>query len=249
MMNCQFSIQIRIIVFICLSNLAFAQKINTDLVYLVHPSKAKSNPPVLVLLHGYGSNESDLFEISNALDNRFLIFSIRAPFAGKEIGYSWYDLDFLPNKEITANYKQLKESKAKVLSFISNACKAYMADSTKVFLMGFSQGAIIGYDIALTNPKKINGVLALSGKLLEDTKTAKLDAKAIANLKFFIAHGFSDNVISIKEAEKANEFLKTKAIKDVVYKNYEMPHSLSGDELNDIKKWLIKQLSPAVKAK
>lgn len=237
-----------LLLIVCCSSI-FAQKINTDLVYLVHPSKAKSNPPVIILLHGYGSNEADLFEIANGLDDRFLVFSIRAPFAGKEIGYSWYELEFLPNKEISCNYKQLKESKAKVLSFISNACQTFKADSTNVYLMGFSQGAVIGYDIGLTNPKKIAGVLALSGRLLEDTKNAKLDNKAITNLKFFIAHGFSDNVINIKEAEKANEFLKSKAIKDVVYRNYEMPHTLSGGELNDIKKWLVKQIGPAVKPK
>lgn len=228
---------------------AFAQKINTDLVYLLRASKAPSKAPVVILLHGYGSNETDLFELSTTIDERFLVFSIRAPFAGKEIGYSWYDLAFLPNKQTTCNYKQLIESKAKVLSFISNACKVYGADSTKVFLMGFSQGAILGYDIGLTTPKKIAGVMALSGKLLEETQNAKLDTKAIGKVNYFIAHGFSDNVIDVKEAEKANEFLKSKGIKDVVYKNYEMPHSLSGAEFNDIKKWLKKQITVEAKPK
>jgi phospholipase/carboxylesterase len=143
----------------------------------------------------------------------------------------------------------LKQSKAKLLSFISNACRAYKADSTKVFLMGFSQGAIIAYDMALTNPNKIAGVMALSGRLLEETKSNKMDATAISKLKFYIAHGYSDNVIDIKEAEKANEFLKTKKVTNVQYKNYEMPHSICGDELNDIKKWLKKQIDPAPKTK
>lgn len=237
--------------FILISSSVFGQtaKINTDLTYLVHESKAKSNPPVIIMLHGYGSNEADLFDLSNGLDERFLTISVRAPFKGKEIGYAWYDLEFLPNKQVSCNYNQLKESRAKLLSFISNACKTYKADSTKVFLMGFSQGAIMAYDLALTNPKKINGIMALSGRLLEETKKNKLDDNAITKVKYFIAHGYSDNVIDIKEADKANEFLKSKNIKEVSYKNYEMPHSITGNELNDIKKWLKKQIDPAPKNK
>ncbi|HSY61687.1 MAG TPA: dienelactone hydrolase family protein [Cytophaga sp.] len=238
---------IQSILFILIYSGLFSQTatVKTDLTYSVHLSKEKTNAPIIILLHGYGSNETDLFELANGLDQRFITFSIRAPFKGSEIGYSWYDLEFLPNKQVTCNYSQLKESKAKILSFISHACSAYKADSTKVFLMGFSQGAIMAYDIALTNPKKINGAMVLSGRLLEETQKTKLDAASISKLKFFIAHGFSDNIIDIKEAEKANEFLKSKNIKDVVYKNYEMPHSISGGELNDIKKWLVKQISPA----
>lgn len=237
------------ILFLIIPFLGLSQKINTELAYLVHESKAKANPPVIIMLHGYGSNEADLFDISNSFDERFITFSIRAPYPTTEGGNAWYDLKFLPNKQISCNYEQLKVSKAKILSFISNACKTYKADSTKVFIMGFSQGAIMGYDIALTHPTKISGVLALSGRLLEETKNAKLDDKTITKLKFYIAHGYSDNVIDIKEAEKANEFLKSKKITEVSYKNYEMPHSICGDELNDIKKWLKKNIDPAPKVK
>ncbi len=240
---------LKYILVFAISASSFAQKINTDLTYLVNASKAKSDPPVLILLHGYGSSEGDLIEVAKTLDERFLTFSLRAPFKGSDVGYSWYELTRTRTNELTSNYAELKQSKAKIISFISNACKAYKADSTKVFLMGFSQGAIMAYDIALTSPKKIAGILALSGRMLEDTKTAIAETTSVAKLKFFIAHGNSDNVISIKESEKATEFLKTNNIKEVTYKNYEMPHSISGAELNDIKAWLKKQITPLEKAK
>lgn len=227
----------------------FAQKINTDLTYSVNPSKAKSNPPVLILLHGYGSSEGDLFALAQSIDDRFLTFSLRAPFKGADVGYSWYELKFRPNKETTCNYAEAKESRAKILSFISNACKAYKADSTKVFLLGFSQGAIMAYDLALNSPKKIAGILALSGRMLEESKTEKPDMTYVAKVKFFIAHGKSDNVIDIKEAEKANEYLKTNLVKELDYKTYEMPHTLMGTELNDIKAWLKKAITPPQKTK
>ncbi|MBL7918385.1 MAG: dienelactone hydrolase family protein [Bacteroidia bacterium] len=227
-----------------------AQKVNTDLVYQVKmPAKGAAKAPVIILLHGYGSNETDLFDIANALDDRYIVFSVRAPFKGKEIGYSWYGLEFLPNKQLKHNFKEMKESRAKILSFISNACAAYKTDSTKVFVMGYSQGAIMAYDLALNAPKKVNGVLILSGMLPEEIKPIKANWNLLNNVKYFIAHGNSDNVIDIKEAEKAAAYLKEKGNKEVNYKNYEMPHALTGNELNDIKKWLKKQLDPAPKIK
>jgi phospholipase/carboxylesterase len=212
--------------------------INTGLIYKVNqPSKKTEKTPVIIMLHGYGSNEEDLFALARSFDDRFITFSLRAPFVADGQGYSWYKLDFLPQKQFNYDYKQAKESRAKILSFISNACKAYKADSTQVFIMGFSQGAIMAYEVALSKPEKIKGVVALSGKLLDETKKTKTDAIILSEVKFFIAHGSMDNVIDFKEGEDASKFLQSKK-NNVSFKSYEMPHSINGKELNDIKIWL-----------
>ena len=230
-----------LVLFLLLGFFAKSQTVITDLVYKVNkPAQTTKKTPVLIMLHGYGSNETDLFDISKTIDERYIVFSLRAPYVLKDGGFSWYDLQFLPQQQFTYNYKETKESRKKILSFISNACKAYNVDSTQVILMGYSQGTIMAYDVALSAPTKIKGVVALSGLLLDETKAIKTDwAKAI-NVKFFIAHGYSDNVIKVSEADKVNTFLKSKKVIDVTYKNYEMPHAIMGNELNDIKKWLKK---------
>lgn len=225
-----------------------AQTIKTDLTYLVNPALKKvAKAPVVIILHGYGSNEEDLFDISKSFDPRFTTFSLRAPNTTKEGGFCWYDLEFLPNQQFKYNYDQAKISRSKILSFISNACKAYHLDSTQVFLMGFSQGAIMSYDLALFKPSKIKGVIALSGRLMEESKVIKSDPLQLSKVKFFIAHGYSDNVIKLEESEKANEFFKQKKVTDLIFKKYEMPHSINGQELNDIKAWLIKAINPPEK--
>jgi len=227
----------------------FSQTVKTALTYSVNkPGKTTAKTPVLILLHGYGSNENDLFELANALDPRFITFSLRAPLPTREGGFCWYALEFLPNAQFKYDYREAKESSAKVLSFISNACKAYQLDSTQVFLLGFSQGSIMAYDLALSSPDKIKGILALSGRIMEESKLQKTNPLQFAKVKFFVGHGNSDNVIKIEEAEKANTFLKEKKVTDLTYKNYEMPHSISGKELNDIKTWLAKAIAPAEKA-
>ncbi len=230
-----------IVVLLLLNFGAKSQTVTTDLIYKVNkPTQTTKKTPVLIMLHGYGSNETDLFDISKSIDERYIVFSLRAPYVLKDGGFSWYDLQFLPQQQFTYNYKEAKESRKKILSFISNACKAYNVDSSQVILMGYSQGTIMAYDVALSAPTKIKGVVALSGLLLEETKAIKTDWTKAINVKFFIAHGYSDNVIKIAEADKVNTFLKSKKVIDVTYKNYEMPHAIMGNELNDIKKWLKK---------
>jgi len=242
---------LRIKLVLCCTVLALllpAQSINTTLTYSVNrPAKQSAKTPVLIMLHGYGSNEADLFEIARGLDGRFITFSLRAPYSTNEGGFCWYSLEFLPNQEFRYNYKEATESRAKILSFISNACKAYKLDSTQVFLMGFSQGAIMAYDLAIKAPSKIKGIMALSGRLMEESKQQATDWLKVAKVKMFIAHGNSDNVIKVSEAVKADEFFKSKAVKDLSYKEYEMPHSISGKELNDLKAWLVKAIAPPEK--
>ncbi len=220
--------------------IGFAQTltVNTELIYKVNlPAKKSEKAPVIILLHGYGSNEDDLFAIARSFDGRFLTFSLRAPFVAEGQGYCWYTLDRSAEKHLKHVYKLVNESRAKILSFVSNACKTYKADSTQVFLMGFSQGSIMAYDIALSKPEKVKGVIALSGKLLNETKKIKFDSLKVSNIKFFIGHGSMDNLIEIKEADEAAKFLKSKK-NNVLYKTYEIPHSINGQELNDIKIWL-----------
>ncbi len=212
--------------------------INTDLVYKVNlPTKKTEKTPVIIMLHGYGSNEEDLFDIAKSFDPRFLTLSLRAPNNADGQGYCWYKLDFLPDKKFKYDYTQAKESRNKILSFISYACKAYKADSTQVFIIGFSQGTIMAYDIAVSKPEKIKGVVALSGRILDETKKIKFDPLKLSNVKFLIAHGTMDNVIDFKDGEDASKFLQTEK-KNVTFKSYEIPHSLNGKELNDIKDWL-----------
>ena len=226
-----------------------SQTIKTDLVYKINePLKKTDKPtPLLIMLHGYGSNETDLFDIAKALDQRFMVISLRGPNELKEGGYCWYPMEFLPDQKFKYDYNQTKASRIKILSFISHACKELKLDSNNVFIMGFSQGAIMGYDLALAAPKKIKGVLVLSGRLLDESKNLKTDWTKAIKTKYFIAHGNSDNVIKISEADSAVKFLKFKKVAEVKFNNYEMPHSVSGKELNDIKVWLKKAIDPPEK--
>ncbi len=213
-----------------------AQKINTGLTYSVIAPKAVTNKtPVLILLHGYGSNENDLLSLASSIDKKFLVFSLRAPVtAGR--GYCWFPIDFLQDKTFRYDYTVAGTSREAIMNFVSNACRAYKADSTQVFLLGFSQGAIMSYDIAFKHPQKIKGVVALSGLLMPQTESFATTDK-FKRCKFFIAHGMQDDVISYMNGGSAAAAIKKKGA-PVEFKSYSAAHTITPEELTDVKKWL-----------
>lgn len=210
-------------------------------VYLVRQPLLKSaTPPVLILLHGYGSNEADLFGLAPELDKRFAIYSLRAPNARSGSGYCWYEIKFLNNGQFDYDTVQVNKSRDYILSFVQNICRKDHLDSSRVYLMGFSQGAILSYELAVSKPKQIKGILALSGRLMKETRQ-HAGNKTFPNLHAFIAHGNQDEVIALKESEAAQEFFKDKKLKSLEYHVYPMAHSISPTEMNDIRSWLNKQ--------
>jgi len=68
-----------------------------SLVHLVRQPLVKSAfPPLLLLLHGVGSNEYDLFGLAPYLDKRFLIISVRAPYTLGPDSFAWFEINFTP---------------------------------------------------------------------------------------------------------------------------------------------------------
>ena len=217
-----------------------AQVINTKLNYIVtKPSKVTNKTPVLIILHGYGSRESDSKQLMKTLQDKFLVFSLRAPRTTTVGGFCWFDMQFLEWAQFKCDYKQVEESRNQILSFISNACKAYNADSTQVYVLGFSQGGMMAYDIGLNAPTKIKGVVALSTRLMEETMLRPgIDWTNAQKVKYLIIGGYSDNVISYLDSYKSHDFLKTKGVWDVYVKFYDIKHTIVTQEIGDIKYWL-----------
>lgn len=222
--------------------------------YLVNePAIKEKRPPVLLILHGYGANEEDLFELSRGFDGRFKTFCLRAPQTLQEGSYAWYTLERNNQSGFKYDYKQVKEIRQRLLNFIKYTCREQQLDSNRVFILGFSQGAMLAFDMAISDPSRINGIVALSGKLLPESRPLKPNVAAFKNLRVFIAHGDQDLMIPHTEAEKAEQYLKSLEITNLQRKSYSMAHSINGQELIDIRQWLTRHLdattSPPEKTK
>lgn len=178
-----------------------------DLQFVVRaPENITPETKLLVLLHGYGSNEQDLFAFAPTLPEDWFIVSFRAPRNTQWEGFSWYDIDF-NNPEKFINVPQATESLNAILSSILTIRKEYHLQS-ETYLCGFSQGGILSYALSLKNPQMFSKVALLScypeEKILTDIVK---DKKKLQHLRFFVSHGTDDAVIPIDWARKGAELL------------------------------------------
>ena len=227
------------ILFIALAFTSFAQKTTPSLYYIFKEPKIKSaKPPVIILMHGVGSNEKDLFSFANQLPDSFLIISLRAPIKSGNDSYAWYHLSFENGKPIS-NPIEAEASRLMIIDFINTLKNKHAFDEKRVYLCGFSQGSIMAYSVGLTVPEKIKGIAIMSGRLLEEVKPIIASKDKLKNLKVFISHGTNDNVLAINNAREANTYLKQLGI-NATYKEYPEPHTISNAMFNDLLIWLKK---------
>lgn len=206
--------------------------------HLVREPKVKLDKnPVLFLLHGYGSNEEDLFSFATELPNEYYVISARAPYDMTYGSYAWYAINFDADENKFSDLNQARSSRDLIVDFIDECIVKYAIDSEKVTLIGFSQGAILSSAVALSYPEKINRVVALSGYLNLDIATENYKEKDLTHVKFFVSHGVVDQVIPIDWARKTKPVLEGLGI-DVLYKEYPIGHGVAPQNFYDFRDWL-----------
>jgi len=205
--------------------------------YLVREPKVKTgHPPVILLLHGLGSNEKDLFSFADQLPADFLVISARAPYTLGKDSYAWFQVDFSKGTPVYNN-EQAEKSRTTLIEFITLLQAKHHFDEKQLYLCGFSQGAIMSYGVGLTDPGKVKGIAIMSGRLLEDVKPILAPKDKLKSLKVFISHGTKDHVLDIRYAREVSFYLKTLGI-EPFYKEYAEGHGINADMFKDLLAWL-----------
>jgi phospholipase/carboxylesterase len=222
-----------------------AVRMQTRQLALIHltqqPRQRSENPPpLLILLHGYGSNEADLFGLAPYLDPRFLIVSARAPYTLMHGSYAWFEIDWTANG-MTIDPAQADASRKLVTEFIGAATGAYGADPSRIYLCGFSQGAILSSSVALTTPELVAGTVLMSGRVPDELKSLIAPAARLANKPFLVLHGVYDTVLPIQNGRASRAILEKLPI-ELTYREYPMAHEVSAESLADVTTWLTARL-------
>ena len=210
--------------------------------YMAFTAAELINKPLIILLHGYGSNEEDLFGIRNDLIEGYTYLSVRAPMTIRQGSYQWFSLQ-MPLAGTNEVFKQIQNHTKILEDFIIAASKKYKTSSENIILIGFSQGAIMSYELALKSPTSVKGIAALSGRISPSLLSEITPSMNLENLSIFIGHGTKDDRISVKEAITANDILTKTSITPEFHTYEGLGHSISEDELNDIRQWLLKTLT------
>lgn len=206
--------------------------------HLVREPKIKLDKnPLLLLLHGYGSNEEDLFSFASELPEEYYVVSVRAPYELGYGSYAWYAINFDADENKFSDVPQAQQSRDLIANFIDELVANYPIDATKVTLIGFSQGTILSYATALSYPEKIQRVVAMSGYLNTEMAIPNFENNDFSHLKIFASHGTVDQVVPVDWARKAAPAL-TKLGIEVVYKEYPIGHGVAPQNFYDFKNWL-----------
>jgi phospholipase/carboxylesterase len=204
------------------------------------PAQNIARPPLLVLLHDVGGNEGEPFVIASQIDPRFLVLSVRAPLEQAANRFAWYEVAFTPERPVI-DPGQASASLRQLLHFLDEAVLAYGADPRQVYLMGFSQGAVMCANVALTAPERVAGVVLMSGRILPEITPLIADRSRLGGLPILVLHGLDDDVLPIGYG-RATQRLLDQLQADLQYQEYPIGHEVQPQSLADALRWLSERL-------
>ncbi|MBE7629740.1 alpha/beta hydrolase [Tenacibaculum piscium] len=213
-----------------------------SLQYIIRePKNTVKNPALLILLHGYGSNEQDLFSFAQELPEDLLIVSAQAPYEMGGGAFAWYAINFDAVKGKFSDLVQAKNSMDKIADFIDEIKAKYNTNPDKTFILGFSQGAILSYALSFKYPNKVQHVIALSGYIDEHLIEQNATENTNITTDYYSSHGTVDQVIPVDWARKTPVFMEKNNLKNE-YSEYPVGHGVAPQNFYSFKNWIEKRL-------
>ena len=201
--------------------------------FFVDRKSEEIKSPLIILIHGYGSNERDLFSLIDYLPKKAYIISIRGPIELFNNSYAWYDI-YIDNNSKLYDHEGAKQVRDELSKFIDDIIKYPNIDSDNVTLIGFSQGAILSHAISYSYPGTIKNIMAISG-VIDEKIMKRTHLKPKTNI--YISHGTNDNLIDYQISKESLNFYKSKNI-DFTFESYEQGHGINEKNLESLIKWL-----------
>ncbi|MEM9022099.1 MAG: alpha/beta hydrolase-fold protein [Bacteroidota bacterium] len=214
------------------------------------PAREKSGrPPVLFLLHGYGSHEADLAGIAQQIDPRYAVVAVRAPITLQPGAYAWYHLQWEQGQVVGYDAEGARNARQQLTRFIDQVVADHQANPEKVVLLGFSQGAIMSLEVALTAPEKVCGIAMMSGLLNDHLRQDRVAEERLQGMDILVTHGTEDAVIPVEKARICQQFLDSLPVQ-LHYQEYPGGHTITADAMQRAFDWttgLLDASSPSIK--
>ncbi|MGH7592651.1 MAG: alpha/beta hydrolase [Gemmatimonadales bacterium] len=197
--------------------------------------------PVLVLLHGRGSDERDLLPLGRLLHADATTVSVRAPFAAAPWGYgpgfAWYQ--FLGGT--TPEPESFVRGQDALATLIAALPARLGRTNAPMILGGFSQGGTSSLAFMMRNPRWVHGVLVFSG-FLADHSSVAVTPERVRDTPIFWGHGTADPAVPYAAAEAGWAELRAAGAALEARSYPGMSHTISDAEMRDAGVWLTKVL-------
>ena len=202
--------------------------------------RADRTYPLVILMHGYGSNMSDLVPLVPMISTEGCLFAfpnapIRLDFGMGMIGYAW-------SAPLEADFDADGHAEGLLEAMVDDVTARYGVEEGRVVAGGFSQGGMMALRHGLRHPDRFPGIVALSSRLPPQDRPGEAGATT-RNQRVFIAHGTFDDVIHVQEGRSAHDALSRSGY-PAEYHEYEMAHQITSEVISDLSAWLAETLQP-----
>lgn len=217
------------------------------LIHAVYEPAGEGPHPTLIAMHGFGANALDLLGLAPYIaDGRFMVICPQGPMEvpiGPRRGYAWFPI----RMGGTPDRNAIEDAGRMATEFLNTALQKYPVDRKKLVMLGFSQGGMLAYRLAVRNPSKFAALVGLSTYFPPELKDEVNDPTALEALPTLVQHGRADDMIEITRARSSVEELRSLKV-PVTFREYDSAHEITAESLVDLSKFLTdKVLEPIVR--
>jgi phospholipase/carboxylesterase len=209
-----------------------------ELIHTIYEPSGAGPHPTILTLHGRGANAFDLLGLAPYLCNgKFLMICpqgpLETPIGPGAFGYAWYPMSMGGLPDISA----ILSSRKKLQEFLDECLNRYPIDAKKLAVLGFSQGGVMAYSLALSNPERFAGLAVLSSWLPKELIPELSIREAVQSLPTIVQHGSQDQMIEVQRAQDSVEQLRALRV-PLTYREYDMGHEITPRGLTELSAWL-----------
>lgn len=213
-----------------------------QLAHTIYQPPGAGPHPTILTLHGRGANSFDLLGLAPYLcAGKFLMICpqgpLETPIGPDAVGYAWYSMSMGGSPDI----KGMLSSQKQLQSFLDDCLERYPIDTKQLVVLGFSQGGVMAYSLALAQPERFAALTVLSSWLPQEL-VEKIDiSDAVQSMPTLVHHGRQDPMIEVERARNSVDRLRELKL-PVTFREYEMGHEIRPSSLVDLSAWLEKHV-------
>ena len=206
----------------------------SELNYKRRASASGEDSSIVLFLHGYGADGSDLLGLAEPLaphlpDTVFIAADAPTRSMANPMGFQWFPIPWIDGSTEVAAAEGLRHSAKLLDALIDRVLAEEGLSPDRLILFGFSQGTMMSLHVAPRRAEPVAGIVAFSGRLMFPESLAD---EAISNPPVLLIHGDADDVVPFDEMQNAGSALQSAGFKVFGHVMEGTAHGIAPDGLS-----------------